>query len=74
MPWFGLQCVIDAFPGHTHFFDQALQQATRLESLAQLVNAESHPVGIKSVHGIDDAIAKYVSDKFIKKQWICICP
>ena len=57
MPWFGLQCVIVVFPDHTHFFvfDQALHQATRLENLMQLLNAESHAIGIKPVHGIDDA-------------------
>ena len=44
-------------------FDPALHQANRLENLVQLFNAESHAIGIKSVHGIDDAIAKLVFDK-----------
>ena len=69
MPWFGLQCVIVVFPDHTHFFvfDQALHQATRLENRVQLFNAESRAIGIKPVHGIGDAIAKYVFDKFVKR-------
>ena len=60
VPWFGLQCVIVAFPDHTHFsvFEQGLHQATRLENMVQLFNAESQAIGIKPVHGIDDAIAK----------------
>ena len=60
VPWFGLQCVIVAFPDHTHFFvfDQALHQAIRLESLVQLFNAESQAIVIKPVHGIDIAITK----------------
>ena len=33
----------------------------------QLFNAESHAIGIKSVHGIDDAIAKLVFDKCVEK-------
>ena len=63
VPWFGLQCVIEVFPDYTHYFvfDQALHQATRLENLVQLSNAESHAIGIKPVHGIDDAIAKYIT-------------
>ena len=32
----------------------------------QLFNAESHAIGIKPVHGIDDAIAKFVFDKYVK--------
>ena len=54
VPWFGLQCVIVAFPDHTHFFvfDQALHQAIRLENLVQLFNAESQAIVIKPVHGI----------------------
>ena len=69
VPWFGLQCVIVVFPDHTHsfVFDQALHQATRLENLVQLFNAESHTLGIKLVHGIDDASAKYVFNKFVKR-------
>ena len=64
-----LQCVIVVFPDHTHFyvFDQALHQATRLENLVQLFNAESHAIGIKPVRRIDNAIAKYVFDKFVKR-------
>ena len=78
-----MQCVIVVFPYHTHFsltfvaFGQALHQANKLENLVQLFNAESHatvikPV-IKPVHGIDDANAKFVFDKCVKK-WICIFP
>ena len=69
VPWFGLQCVIAVFPYYTHFFvfDQALHQATRLEILVQLFNVESHGIGIKPVHGIYDAIAKCVFDKFVKR-------
>ena len=48
-------------------FDQALHQATRLENLVQLFIAESQAIGIKPVHGIDDAIAKYVFDKIVEK-------
>ena len=33
----------------------------------QLFNADSHAIGIKPVHGIDDAIAKYVFDKYVEK-------
>ena len=78
MPLFDLQRVIVVFPDHIHtffVFYQALHQATRLDNLVQLFNAESHAIGIKPVHGIDDAIAKYVFDKFVEK-WIftCICP
>ena len=39
-------------------FDPALHQANRLKNLVQLFNAESHAIGKKSVHEIDDAIAK----------------
>ena len=64
MPLFGLQCVIVVL----YFliiltfvaFGQALHQANRLENLVQLFNAESHAIGIKQVHGIDDEIAKFV--------------
>ena len=48
-------------------FGQALHQANRLENLMQLFNAESHAIRIKPVHGIDDAIAKFVFDKFVGK-------
>ena len=70
VPLFGLQCVIVVFPDHTHLlvaFGQALHQANRLESLVQLFNAESHAIGIKPVHGIDDAIAQFVLDKCVEK-------
>ena len=33
----------------------------------QLFNAESHAIGIKPVHGIDDAIAKFIFDKCVEK-------
>ena len=33
----------------------------------QLFNAESHAIGIKPVHGIGDAIAKFVFDKCVEK-------
>ena len=56
-------------------FGQALHQANRLENLVQLfINAESHTNGIKPVHGIDDAIAKFVFDKCVEIMWICIFP
>ena len=48
-------------------FCQALRQANRLENLVQLFDAESHSIGIKPVHGIDDAIAKFVFDKCVEK-------
>ena len=78
MPWFSLQCVIVVIPDHTHLlfcfvFGQALHQATRLENLAQLFNVESHAIGIKLFHGIDDAIAKYVFDKIVERISICLC-
>ena len=40
--------------------DLALHQATRSETLMQLFNAEKRAIGIKTVHGIDNAIVKYV--------------
>ena len=49
-------------------FGQALHQADRLENLVQLFNAESHAIGIRPVHGIDDAIAKFVFDKCVEKK------
>ena len=69
MPLFGLQCVIVVFPDHAHLccFGQALHQANRLETLVQLFNVESHAIGIKLVHGVDDAIAKFVFDKCVEK-------
>ena len=54
-------------------FDQALHQATRFDNLLQLFYAESQAVRVKPVHGIEDVIANYVLDKFVKK-WVCICP
>ena len=78
VPWFGLQCVIVVLPDHTHYFfvfNQALHQATRLENLVQLFNAESHAIGIKPVHGIDYAIAKYFFfDKFVKRNGYVYVP
>ena len=38
----------------------------------QLFSAESHAIGIKPVHGSDDAIAKYVFDKFGQKMDMCM--
>ena len=71
VPLFGLQCVIVVFPDHTHLLlialGQTLHQANRLENLEQLFNAESHAIGIKPAHGIDDAIAKFVCDKCVGK-------
>ena len=40
----------------------------------QLYKAESHAIGIKPVHEIDDAIAKFVFDKCVEKKRICIFP
>ena len=48
-------------------FGQALHQANRLENMVQLFKAESHAIGIKPVHEIDDAIAKFVLDNVSKK-------
>ena len=69
MHLFGLQCVIVVFPDHTHFFafGKALHQANIWKNLVQLFNAESHSFGIKPVHGINGAIAKYVFDKCVEK-------
>ena len=55
-------------------FGPALHQANILENLVQLLNAESHTIGIKPAHGIDDAIAKFVFDKCVEIKWICIFP
>ena len=33
----------------------------------QIFIVESHAIGIKPVHGIDDAIAKFVFDKVVEK-------
>ena len=62
------------YPHNCFGFDQALHQATILKNLVQLFNAESHAIGIKPVHGIDDVIAKYVFDKFVEKMDMYICP
>ena len=48
-------------------FGQALHQANRLENLVHLFYAESHAIGIKPAHGIDDAIAKFISTNVSKK-------
>ena len=55
-------------------FGQGLHQANRLNNLVQLFNAESHAIGIKSVHEIDDAIAKFVFDKCVEKNWYVYFP
>ena len=34
--------------------------------LVQLFNAENHAIGIKPARGIDDVIAKYFFEKFVK--------
>ena len=68
--------MIVVFPDQTHLlvaFGQVLYQGNRLENLVQLFNSESHTIGIKPVHGIDDAIAKFVFDKCVEKK-ICIFP
>ena len=64
--------MIVVFPDHTHLLllllvSQALHQANRLEILVQLFNAESHAIGIKPVHGIGDAFAKFFFDKCVEK-------
>ena len=51
-------------------FGQALHQANRWENLVQLFNAEIHSIGIKPVHGIDDVIAKFVFDKYVKNGYV----
>ena len=55
-------------------FDQALHQANRLKNMAQLFSAESNAIGIKPVHGIDNAIAKYVVDKSVEKNGYVYVP
>ena len=69
VPWFDLQCVIVVFPDHTHFFvfDQALHGNQIKKNLVQLFNIKSHAIRMEPDHGIDDAIAKYVFDKFVKR-------
>ena len=71
MPLFGLQCdcgISESYSLTFVAFGQALHQANRLENLVQLFNAENHAIGIKPVHGIDDAIAKFVFDKCVEKK------
>ena len=62
---FGLQCVIVVFPDHTtHFLLLLLAKLYTGETdWKTWFNAESHAIGIKPVHGIDDAIAKLVFEK-----------
>ena len=72
VPLFGVQSVIVVFPDHIHLltfvaFGQAIHQTNRVENLVQLFNAESHAIAIKPVHGIDDAITKFVFDKCVEK-------
>ena len=40
----------------------------------QLFNAGSHAIGIKPVHGINDAIAKYLFDKFVTRNGYVYVP
>ena len=45
-----------------------------MENLVQLFNAESHAIGIKPAHGIDDAVVQFVFDKCVGKKidmYIC---
>ena len=57
-------CGISWSYSYTFFvFDQALHQETGMKNLMQLFNAESNAIGIKPVHGIDNANTKYVFDK-----------
>ena len=62
------------FPDHTHLlfcvFDQALHQAARLENLVLQFIVENHAIGIKPVHGIDDAILR----KLLKKNGYVFVP
>ena len=71
---FGLQCVTVLFPDHTtHFLLLLLAKLyTRQTDWKTWFNAESHAIGIKPVHGIDDAIAKFVFDKCVEKMDIYI--
>ena len=50
----------------------ALHQATRSENLVQLFNAANHTVGIKTVHRIDNAVAKNVLDKFVENEYVYV--
>ena len=65
---FGLQCMVEVFPDHTHLLLLLLVKLYTRQNLLQLFNAESHANGIKPVHGIDDAIAKFVLDKRVEKK------
>ena len=71
MPLFGLQCVIVVFLDHTHLFllpmVKLYTRQTDWKNLVRLFNAESHAIGIKPVHGIDDANAKFIFDKWVEK-------
>ena len=40
----------------------------------QLFIVESHAIGIKPVHGIDEAIAKYVFDKIVDRNGYVYLP
>ena len=55
-----------AFPDHTHLFLLLLVKLYTRQT-DWLFNAESHAIGIMPVHGIDDAIAKFVFDKCVEK-------
>ena len=63
-------------PDHTtHFLLLLLAKLyTRQTDWKTWFNAESHAIGIKPVHGIDDAIAKFVFDKCVAKMDIYIFP
>ena len=49
-----------------------LHQATRSKNLVQLSNAANHTVGIKTVHRIDNAVAKNVLDKFVENEYVYV--
>ena len=38
----------------------------------QLFNAANHTVGIKTVHRIDNAVAKNVLDKFVENEYVYV--
>ena len=49
-------------------FLSSFTPGNQIGNLVQLFNAESHAIGIiMPVHGIDDAIKKYVFDKFVNR-------
>ena len=50
----------------------ALHKATRSENLVLLFNAANHSVGIKTVHRIDNAVAKNVLDKFVENEYVYV--